>query len=146
MCPCLLLMAISTSAFTQEIREYSMYEEFGDIMFNAPGRLVKNGKFRGIGIDDDYSGSSDTEQFRYRGDGRDSSTFSIDDREFRVNTGVKKQANKSRQVWKFRPLDEENRKQVIKIEEDPVKPFRNNRYYRPPMMMMPGYYFPVVPY
>jgi len=147
LCPCLLILISAASAVSQEIVEYSMYDEFGDIMFNAPGRLVKNGRSgtRQLELDEDFIPGKDFSAYRYRYR-TDDNYGSANTKERESLTTYRKNPYKTNQVWKFRPLDEKKAQKIIKIEDEPVVPFQPYRYYQPQFRMMPGLFPPILPY
>jgi hypothetical protein len=140
-----------------------MYDEFGDIMFNAPGRLVLNGGKKSFYLDEDYSSGEDLSNYRYRTDSNGSSYSRNQNRETEVLTTHKKNRYNTNQVWKFRPLEENKEKKIIKIEDEPVGIFpQNPMMYRSPLVaplapirpyapmmpmvpMMPGQMYPYFP-
>lgn len=136
LCLCLLTMGFSTVATAQQIVEYSMYDEFGDIMFNAPGKLVKNGGYRSFKLDGDFQSDQDLSKYRYRTDASESTYNRTLNRESDVLTTYSNQRYKTNKVWKFRPLDEEKDKKIIKIEDEPAKQTNQGTMmqYRTPMM------------
>ena len=175
LCLCLQVLGISTAAAAQQIVEYSMYDEFGDIMFNAPGRLVKNGSHKSFKMDDGYQSEQDISTYRYRTDNEESTFNRTLNMESDVLTTYKKNQYKTNQTWKFRPLDEEKQKKIIIIEDEPARQhpgnqqYPGNQMYRAPMMrpympyspmaptmpmspmmpmapMMPGLMYPYMPY
>lgn len=153
-CPCLLILTILTSAVeAQQIVEFSIYDEFGDIMHNSPGMLVQNDRFKRVEIEQGTNSSQELHQYRYRSD-------RFDNRESNNLTSYKNnQFGAAKPVWKFRPLDEEKEKKVIKIDEKPVRrfqqpqpqpqlqPWSQPQYYRPysPYTMTPVPTAPVMP-
>lgn len=170
---CLLILGISTAVVAGQVVEYSMYDEFGDIMFNAPGKLTINGKQKSFKLDDALQSDQDLSKYRYRTDDSKSVYSGAqnreEDTERDVLTTYSRDRYKTNQVWKFRPLDEEKEKKIIKIEDEPVRTFKANPYYgtspvyrspmRTPMMspmmspmmtpmvpIMPGLMYPMMPY
>ena len=163
LCLCLIILGSSTVARAQQVVEYSMYDEFGDIMFNAPGKLLKNGEKKSIQHEDDFHLGQDLSKYRYRTDSLESTYSRSRSKEDDVLTTYKKDRYRTDKVWKFRPLDEKKEKKIIKIEEKPARQFQRNQMYRAPMMspympmmpyspltprvpMMPGGMYPYMPY
>ena len=176
LCLCSLILGISTAVLSQEIVEYSMYDEFGDIMLNAPGRLViKEKKQPVFRFEEDLQSDQDLSKYRYRTDDSTSNYNRNQSKESEsdVLTSYKKKSYETNQVWKFRPLDEDKEKKVIKIEDKPVKLFQQAPTYRQPgmtpymspyrspytspymspympmvpmMPLMPGQVYPMMPY
>ncbi len=122
LCPGLLTLMISVSVDAQQIVEYSMYDEFGDIMFESLEHLVQNRKFGEFDLE---SSQNDVEidQFRYRSK-QDSLELTLPGKkkynslEYLTN---RNKARSSRPEWKFRPLDEKKDKKIVIIEEKPVE-------------------------
>ena len=127
LCLCLMILGISTVAKAQQVVEYSIYDEFGDIMFNAPGKLVKNGGKKSIQLDDKFHDDQDFSKYRYRTENIESTYNRSLSKEDDVLTTYRKDRYRTDQVWKFRPLDEEKEKKVIKIEDKPVRFFPGNQ-------------------
>lgn len=143
LCLCLMVLGISTVAAAQQIVEYSMYDEFGDIMFNAPGRLVKNGSSKSYKLEDDYQSEQEFSTFRYRTESDESAYNRTLNMESGKLTTYKKNRYKTNQVWKFRPLDEKKEKKIIKIEDEPARQLPRQQMYRAPMTRP---YTPYTPY
>jgi len=148
-CPRLLILTILTSAVeAEQIVEFSIYDEFGDIMRNSPGMLVQNDRFKAVDIEQDTDANRELGQFRYR-------TDSFNNRENNNLTSYgNNQFGAAKPVWKFRPLDEEKEKKVIKIDEKPVRRFQQPWSQQPQQQQQPQpqpwsqsqYYRPYSPY
>jgi hypothetical protein len=111
-------MILTSAVEAQQIVEFSIYDEFGDIMRNSPGMLVENDRFNRVELDQDTDLSQELDQFRYRSD-------RLHNREENNLTSYgNNRFGAAKQVWKFRPLDEEKEKKVIKIDEKPVRDFQ----------------------
>jgi hypothetical protein len=110
----LILMVTTTSVRSREVVSFSIYDEFGDIMFNAPGKIVLNGQANQLQIDTADQPDVDLEKFRYRTDTYESAYQQGMEA---LSSYRKKQYQKK--VWKFRPL-EEDKKTIIKIDEPQV--------------------------
>jgi len=167
LCLCLLTLSFSTAAISEQIVEYSMYDEFGDIMFNAPGRLVKNGGYKSYRLEEGTQSQDDLSNYRYRTDNNQSIYSGTFNRESDVLTTYKKNHYNTNQAWNFRPLDEKKEKKIIKIEDKPVVPFQAHQMLRsspmqyqmpyqmgtpmvtpamPMVPLMPGLVYPMLPY
>lgn len=158
LCPGLLTLIISsTAANAEQIVEFSMYDAFGDIMFNSPGQLVRNQRSQKLELEEPIDQETSLDKYRYRdhqylstkkplrypsagtGDNRNSLTS----KKFRAG---------KQQEWKFRPLDDD-KKQVIKIEDEPVQKMlrpqanRSAQAYQPSSVSpyMPAMPMPMVP-
>ncbi len=84
-------------------------------MRNSPGMLVEADRSKPVEIEDDINASWELEKFRYRSD-------RFLDRETNNLTSYRNnQFGAAKPVWKFRPLDEDKDKKVIKIEDQPVR-------------------------
>lgn len=136
-CLCVLMLTLSRAAFTDEIVEYSMYDEFGSLMFNAPGRLVQNDR-RTYRFNDDSNNESESSSFRYH--------FGVPETREETRTySFQSGKNKQQRVWKFRPRDEKKAKKIIKIEDQPVVPVFRYPRYRPSMLEPPSMFMPYLP-
>ena len=139
-----------------------MYDEFGDMMFNAPGQLTINGRGKTLRFDNALQSDQELSKFRYRTDDS-KSTYSRtpnreSDSERDVLTTYSQNRYRTNQVWKFRPLDEDKEKKIIKIEDEPIRLFKPSPAYQPPMTspmmtpmtpmvpVMPGLMYPATPY
>jgi hypothetical protein len=129
-------------AATQEIIEYSMYDEFGSIMFSGPGQLVKNGRYAYQPPETEVEPEASPYRYRWSSEPVESEA------EMTFRPG--KRYGRQQQVWKFRPREEKKEKKIIKIEDPPVAPvFRQPQYqhyqYRAPMLSPPGIFIPYIP-
>ena len=122
-------MMLTSAVEAQQIVEFSIYDEFGDIMRNSPGMLVQNDRFKTVEIEQDTNASQELDQFRYRSD-----RFQNREKNNLTSYG-NNQFGAAKPVWKFRPLDEEKEKKVIKIEDKPVR-----RFQQPQSQIQPDYY------
>lgn len=138
-----MILGMSTVAAAQQVAEYSMYDEFGEIMFNAPGKLLKNGGKKAIHMDGDSRPGEDFSNYRYRTDSFESTYNRSYNKEDDVLTAYKKDRYRTDKAWKFRPLDEEKDKKIIKIEDEPARLFQGNQMYRTPAVRP---YMPMMPY
>ena len=120
-CPGLLTLMISVSVNAQQIVEYSMYDEFGDIMFESLEHLVQNRKFGEFDLERSQD-EIEIDQFRYRST-QDSLELTLPGKKKYNSIEYLTNRNKARSAkpeWKFRPLDEEKDKKIVIIEEKPV--------------------------
>ncbi len=149
LCPCLLiLMLTTTSVQSREIVKFSIYDEFGDIMFDSPGKLVLNGKKGSLQLDDEDQSDVDFDKYRYRTDTYESA---YEQGQKALTTYRKNHYQKK--VWNFRPLDKD-KKTIIKIEDSPIPAVQQPMFYGSPMMMpgtaspgmLPGMNYPAMNY
>ncbi len=137
MLPGLLLLTFTGSlAQSREIVEFSIYDEFGDIMFNGPGELVLNGRRGSFRFEDDIELGKNLDNYRYRLD-----TYESAYRQGQEALTTYRKNHLQQKVWKFRPLEDKKDKKIIKIEDPPSAPYQGG-YMMPPMSpmvpMMPG--------
>lgn len=120
-CLCSLLLETTALAASEaEIVEYSMYDEFGDIMFNAPGQLVRDPGKTTFDLEDALRSDQDISRYRYRSDAADDSFSRTQNQQSEALTTYSKNRYNTNQVWKFRPLEDEKEKTIIKIEDEPA--------------------------
>ena len=133
-CLYLLMLLFSRIAASGEIVEYSMYDEFGPIMFSGPGQLVKNGRYTAYQTDNQ---ADQTMPYRYRWG---------ESAEYGHSQGFAPgRRGQQQQVWKFRPRDEKKEKKIIKIEDPEVLPVFRYPQRRSPMLNPPGVFIPYLP-
>ncbi len=105
-------------------------------MRNSPGMLVQNDRYKMIEIDQDTSSNGELEHFRYRLD-----RCCKEEKNNLTSYGNNRYGAKP--VWKFRPLDDEKQKKVIKIEDKPVRRLQQPQQQS---QLQPQYYRPYSPY
>jgi len=121
-CPGLLTLMISVSVNAQQIVDYSMYDEFGDIMFESLEHLVQNRKFGEFELERSQD-EVEIDQFRYRS-AQGSLELTLPGKKKYNSIEYLTNRNKVRSAkpeWKFRPLEKEKDKKIVIIEEKPVQ-------------------------
>jgi len=149
--PGLLIWNLTASAlYAKEIVEFSIYDEFGDIMFSGPGKLVVNDNKGAFYLEDEDHSEIDLDNFRYRRD-----TYESAYKQGREALTTYRKNHIQKKVWKFRPLEKEKDKKIIKIEEPQYPALMQNpvpQVMQPGMfgygslMMTPGYAYPGMSY
>ena len=117
-------------------------------MHNSPGMLVQNDRIKVVEIEKDTNADWELEQFRYRSD-------RFQNREENNLTSYgNNQFGAAKPVWKFRPLDEDKERKVIKIDDKPVRRMQEPQpqiqqqhiqpqlQTQPQLQMQPQYYRP----
>lgn len=124
------MMLLTTGAEAHQVVEYSIYDEFGDIMHNSPGMLVQNGQYPGIEIEQAANANLEIEQFRYHS-GRFNQV-----KKNNLTSYVNNQYGE-KPVWKFRPLDKDKDKKIIIVEDKPVRRLQMPPQVQPQVQFQP---------
>lgn len=123
LCPSLLYMTIlATSVGAHELQGFSMYDEFGDIMRNNPNHIVQQSSIQNMNVE---ATGPELSQYQFRPESlKGLNLASPRGHTNSLTSSTKNPFSQQQQVWKFRPLDEDKQKQVIKIEDIPVPSFK----------------------